>query len=84
MSASRYDGRLQFHFWVGPAAQSQLTMDARYTVPAYLGHNGWIALDAEDGVMWKEVESLMLGSYRHFALKRMLKALDRVPPESAS
>ncbi len=83
-SASRYGRRLQFHFRVGAALQSQLTMDPRYTVPAYLGHNGWIALDAEDGVMWEEVESLMLGSYRHFALKRMLKVLDRSPPEAAS
>ena len=83
-SASRYHRRLQFHFRVGADLQSQLTMDPRYTVPAYLGHNGWIALDAEDGVVWEEVESLMLTSYRHFALKRMLKALDLPPPADAS
>ncbi|MEQ8857661.1 MAG: MmcQ/YjbR family DNA-binding protein [Pseudomonadales bacterium] len=74
-TASRYRRRLQLHFWVGAEQQSQLTMDERFTIPAYLGHNGWIALDAEDGVMWPEVESLLLTSYRHFALKRMLKAL---------
>ncbi len=32
-----------------------------------------LALDAEDGVIWEEVENLMMTSYRHFALKRMLK-----------
>jgi hypothetical protein len=84
VSASRYDRRLQFHFWVGPETQAQLTMDPRYAVPPYLGHNGWIALDAEDGVMWEEVESLMLTSYRHFALKRMLKALDQALPGAAT
>lgn len=75
-TASRYRRRLQLHFWVGAEQQSQLTMDERFSIPAYMGHNGWIALDAEDGVMWPEVESLALNSYRHFALKRMLKALD--------
>lgn len=74
-TASRYHRRLQLHFWVGAGEQSTLTMDERFSIPAYLGHNGWIALDAEDGVMWEEVESLLLTSYRHFALKRMLKAL---------
>ena len=76
VTAHRYRRRLQLLFWVGPEAQSQLTMDQRYTVPAYMGHNGWIQLDAEDGVMWEEVEALMSNSYRHFALKRMLKRLD--------
>ena len=75
-SASRYHRRLALHFRVGPEQQSQLTMDERYSIPAYLGHNGWISLDAEDGVIWEEVEALLLTSYRHFALKRMLKALE--------
>lgn len=75
-SAHRYSGRLELQFRVGPELQSELTLDPRYRVPAYIGHNGWISLDAEDGVMWEEVDSLLLTSYRHFALKRMLKALE--------
>lgn len=75
-SANRYDRRLALQFWVGPDRQSQLTLDERYRIPPYMGHNGWISLDAEDGVMWDEVTSLMLTSYRHFALKRMLNALE--------
>lgn len=75
----RYSRRLALLFWTGAERQSQLTLDERYTIPAYLGHNGWIALDAEDGVMWDEVEALVQTSYRHFALKRMLKALDGAP-----
>ncbi len=75
-SAHRYRRRLELQFWVGPERQSQLTMDERYRIPAYIGHNGWISLDAEDGVMWEEVEALIDTSYRHFALKRMLKTLE--------
>ena len=71
-----HTGRLQMTFWVGPDRQAMLTYDSRYRIPAYTGHNGWIDLDVEDGVDWDEVEPLLLGSYRHFALKRMLKALE--------
>ena len=52
-----------------------LTYDPRYHVPAYMGHNGWIGLDAEDDVLWDEVETLVDDSYRHFALKRLLRRL---------
>jgi hypothetical protein len=40
-----------------------------------MGHNGWIALDVGAGCDWKEIETLTLQSYRHFALKRMLQRL---------
>lgn len=80
-TAHRYGGRLDLQFWVGPERQSQLTMDERYRIPAYIGHNGWISLDAEDGVVWAEVEALLDVSYRHFALKRMLKALPKTMPK---
>jgi hypothetical protein len=75
--ASRYNDTLKLSFWVGADQQDLLTMDPRFTVPAYTGHNGWIALDAERGVDWNEVEGLVIESYRHFALKRMLKAWNR-------
>jgi predicted DNA-binding protein (MmcQ/YjbR family) len=68
--------RLQLYFWVGVAAQGLMTDDERFEIPAYMGHNGWIALDVTDHCDWKEVRGLALASYRHFALQRMLKALD--------
>jgi hypothetical protein len=68
--------RLQLYFWVGVAAQGLMTADDRFEIPAYLGHQGWIALDVTDHCDWKEVRGLALASYRHFALQRMLKALD--------
>lgn len=74
--AHRYRGRLELQFWVGAEAQAQLTADPRFRVPPYIGHKGWISLDAEDGVMAGELEQLAQASYRHFALQRMLKALD--------
>jgi hypothetical protein len=75
-TAHRRGHRLMLHFWVGAEQQSMLCLDERFHVPDYVGHNGWIALDAEDGVRWAEVDELLLGSYRHFALKRMLKQLE--------
>jgi predicted DNA-binding protein (MmcQ/YjbR family) len=69
-------GRLQMQFWVGVEQQALLTSDNRYSIPKYIGHNGWINLDIEDWVNWSEVDSLLEASFRHFALKRMITALD--------
>ena len=73
---ARHDGeRLTLSFWVGVDSQGLLTADSRYRIPPYMGHNGWIALDVGADCDWEEIEALMLQSYRHFALKRMLAAL---------
>jgi predicted DNA-binding protein (MmcQ/YjbR family) len=72
----RHHKRLKLQFWVGNDMQAMLTFEKRYQIPAYMGHNGWIELDVEDDVDWDEVRELALVSYRHFALARMLKALD--------
>ncbi len=69
-------GRLKLQFWTGTDRQATLTFDSRYSIPPYMGHNGWIELDVEDDANWDEIEELALVSYRHFALKRMLRALD--------
>jgi hypothetical protein len=55
--------------------QSLLTADSRYSIPPYMGHNGWIALDVTRDLDAAEVSALALQSYRHFALKRMLQKL---------
>jgi predicted DNA-binding protein (MmcQ/YjbR family) len=81
-STKRPRPRLELYFWVGVATQGLMTSDKRFHVPAYMGHNGWIALDVTDHCDWKEVRGLLLGSYRHFALGRMLKQLDKAEPES--
>lgn len=75
-------GKLGLQFWVGADMQhlmtDTLTGDARFTIPAYTGHNGWINLDIEETANWEEIESLTVASYRRFALKRMLKALEDI------
>jgi predicted DNA-binding protein (MmcQ/YjbR family) len=71
---ARFAGeRFTVCFWVGVEQQGFLTEDPRYSVPAYFGHNGWIALDVTEACDWDEISGLMMQSYRHFALKRMLR-----------
>lgn len=74
-----YDGRWRVAFWVGVLAQGMMTSDPRFEIPAYMGHNGWIALDATKRLNERELRSLALGSYRHFALKRMLARIEQRP-----
>jgi hypothetical protein len=70
-----YEGRWRVAFWVGVHAQLLFTDDPRYTIPPYMGHNGWIALDVSTGHSERELQPLALQSYRHFALKKMLAKL---------
>jgi predicted DNA-binding protein (MmcQ/YjbR family) len=73
---ARHDGqRLTVCCWVGVDQQGLLTADPRYQIPPYMGHNGWIALDVDEHRDWEEIAALILQSYRHFALKRMLLQL---------
>lgn len=71
-------GRLNLSFWVGSARQKELAKDSRFVVSPYMGHNGWIDLDVEEKQDWNEIKQLTLESYRHFALKRMVKALEQL------
>ena len=80
----RTDFKLQLGFWVGVDQQALLTRDKHFSIPAYMGHNGWIALDVTKDANWKEIRSLALFSYRHFAVGRMLKALDSADSETES
>lgn len=70
------DERLKLQFWTGIEQQAFLTADPRFSLPMYRAGAGWIDLDVEDQIIWEEVDSLLETSYRHFALKRMLRALD--------
>ena len=70
-------GTLKLQTWVGIEQQVMLIDDPRYTIPMYTGHNGWIDLEITGHANWDEIDSLLETSYRHFALQRMLKELDR-------
>jgi predicted DNA-binding protein (MmcQ/YjbR family) len=76
VSTHYYTGRLKLVFWVGAERQKELIKDRRYEIAKYVGGSGWIYLDVEDEQDWSEINALALESYRHFALKRMLKKLD--------
>jgi len=67
---------LTVQFWVGIERQGPLEMDPRFSIPPYLGHKGWISLDASAGVNDKELREFLIESYRHFATRRALAKLD--------
>ncbi|MBB6095337.1 putative DNA-binding protein (MmcQ/YjbR family) [Povalibacter uvarum] len=71
--------RLTLLFWVGVEQQSLYMSDKRYSIPPYMGHNGWISIDVTKDANWDEIRGLMLNSYRHFAPKRLAAALDAHP-----
>jgi len=69
--------RIYIQIWAGPEQQENLpAYDQRFSIPPYIGHNGWLNLDLTRQQDWDQITQLVLDSYRHFALKRMLKALD--------
>ncbi len=70
------DRKTRLQICVGAEMQVSLTSFNEYfEIPAYVGHRGWINLDLTNKQNWREIEELLLISYKHFALKRMLKAL---------
>ncbi len=71
-----YGKGLTASFWVGIERQGPLEMDPRFTIPKYLGHNGWIALDMAQGASTRELRDFVLESFRHFAPRRALAQLD--------
>jgi predicted DNA-binding protein (MmcQ/YjbR family) len=70
-----YDGTWRAAFRVGVGQQGLMTQDPRFTIPPYMGHMGWIALDVSKRHDESELQALALESYRHFATKKMLAQL---------
>jgi predicted DNA-binding protein (MmcQ/YjbR family) len=71
------DGKgLTVSFWVGIERQGPLEMDPRFSIPAYMGHNGWIALNVAGGVNERELRDHLIESYRHFATRRAIAKLE--------
>ncbi|MCY3858055.1 MAG: MmcQ/YjbR family DNA-binding protein [Gammaproteobacteria bacterium] len=62
--------------WVGKDQQSTLITDDRFSIPRYTGHNGWIQLKLKGPDCMDIFRELAVDSYKHFALKRMLKELE--------
>ena len=74
--AQARDRRVAISFWVGRAQQGLFTADPRYSVPPYIGHNGWIELDVTKSADWEVVASLLEQSYRHYAPQRILRLME--------
>jgi hypothetical protein len=70
-------------FRVGVVDQGLYTGDPRYSIPKYMGHNGWIALAVGAGAERAEVAPLVEQSYRHFAGKKQRAMLDGSPSAPA-
>jgi predicted DNA-binding protein (MmcQ/YjbR family) len=66
---------LTVSFWVGIERQGPLEMDPRFSIPPYLGHKGWMALEVAGGVSDAELRDFLIESYRHFATRRALSKL---------
>jgi hypothetical protein len=72
-----YGKGLTAQFWVGIERQGPLEMDPRLSIPPYLGHKGWMALDLQKSPLdIAELREFAIESYRHFASRRAVAALD--------
>lgn len=71
-----YGKGLTASFWVGIERQGPLEMDPRFSIPAYLGHKGWMAVDLGQRVSDEELRSFVIESYRHFATRRAIARLE--------
>jgi hypothetical protein len=72
-----YGKGLTAQFWVGIERQGPLEMDPRFSIPKYMGNKGWMALDLAKGALNAgELRDYAVESYRHFASRRAVAALD--------
>ena len=77
----RGDGRISVWCKAPPGSQAVLVGadPARFFVPPYVGHKGWVGMRLDDAPDWNEVALLVRRSYRLIAPKR-LAALVEGPP----
>jgi predicted DNA-binding protein (MmcQ/YjbR family) len=73
----RYDDRWCIAFVATFPEQKRLVAKPGFFPAPYAAKYGWVCRDAEVKVNWKEMEKLLLSSYRLVALKRMLAAMAR-------
>jgi hypothetical protein len=73
-----YEGRASC--WVkAPAGVQEMLVGhdaARFFVPPYVGHHGWVGIRLDAAVDWEELADLVEESYRMTAPKRLLAQLD--------
>ena len=73
------DGRLAIWCAAPPGVQATLVGEepARFFVPPYVGHRGWLGVRLDVDVEWGEVAGIVEDAYRMVAPKRLVAELDR-------
>ena len=72
----RYHDRWCIAFAARREKQKILLQKQGFFAAPYGAKYGWVCRDAEGRVNWKELEKLIVESYRKVALKRMIDALE--------
>jgi hypothetical protein len=70
-----YDEERRVAFWVGVHAQLLMTDDPRYSIPPYMDTTVGFRSMSSGSSTSVSLRPLAFGSYRHFALKKMLAKL---------
>jgi hypothetical protein len=72
------DGRLAIWCPAPPGVQGELVglEPARFFVPPYVGHRGWLGVRLDVDVDWDEVAGIVEDAYRLVAPKRLVAQLD--------
>ena len=71
----RYHDRWCIAFVANPETQQALLKRPGFFAAPYGAKYGWVCRDAEGRIAWKDLESLIVASYKRVAIKRMLAAL---------
>jgi predicted DNA-binding protein (MmcQ/YjbR family) len=64
------DGKASMGFKLEPLHAKRIVQDPRFRPAPYVGHKGWVSMDAGKVSDWEEVRALVLESYRLIAPKR--------------
>lgn len=74
-----HEGRPSLWCKAPPGAQDVLvrTEPARYFVPPYVGHHGWVGVWLDGEADWDELADLIEDSYRITAPKRLAAQVDQ-------
>ena len=73
-----HDDRLAFWCAAPPGARDALVLadPARFFMPPYVGHRGWLGVYLDVPVDWDEVADLVEDAYRVVAPRRLVALLD--------
>ena len=73
-----HDDRVAFWCAAPPGVQESLvrTNPARFFVPPYVGHRGWLGVYLDVDVDWEEVADIVEDAYRTVAPRRLVEGLD--------